>query len=201
VEVHIPGRGWVRFDPTPAGAALSAVSGRGGLLKLQMFLDTINYYWYGIVLTYNLERQISITRTIVSGLKRPSSFSFSPLMKKTAQYLALSAAVIGLVLLAWFFSTSMKRREMAVLDRFLKRLEARGYEKHPSEGLEEFLRRVGDDDLRTICLEFAREFERIYYGDVRFTADDLRRLDRLADKIDDVERRAENRMADPTPGR
>jgi len=88
-----------------------------------------------------------------------------------------------------------------VLDRFLKRLEARGYEKHPSEGLEEFLRRVGDDDLRTICLEFAREFERIYYGDVRFTADDLRRLDRLADKIDDVERRAENRMADPTPGR
>ena len=63
------------------------------------------------------------------------------------------------------------------------------------------VRRVGDDDLRTICLEFAREFERIYYGDVRFTADDLRRLDRLADKIDDVERRAENRMADPTPGR
>ncbi len=201
VEVHITGRGWVRFDPTPAGAALSAVSGRGAFLKLQMFLDTINYYWYGIVLTYNLERQISITRTIVSGLKRPSSFSFSPLMKKTAQYLALSAAVIGLVLLAWFFITSMKRREMAVLDRFLKRLEARGYEKHPSEGLEEFLRRVGDDDLRTICLEFAREFERIYYGDARFTADDLRRLDRLADKIDDVERRAENRMADPTPGR
>jgi transglutaminase-like putative cysteine protease len=196
VEAHIPGKGWVRFDPTPAGAGLSSISGRGALLRFQMLIDTINYYWYGIVLTYNLERQISITRTIVSGLKRPSSLSFSPFMKKTAQYSALFAAALGLALLAWFLITSMKRREMAVLGRFLKRLKAAGYEKHASEGLEEFLRRIGDDDLRTVCMEFAREFEKIYYGDRRFTADDLKTLGRLAGRIDDVEKRAKDRMAD-----
>lgn len=201
VEAHIPGKGWVRFDPTPAGAAFSSGSGRGVLLRFQMFVDTINYYWYGIVLTYNLERQISITRTIASGLKRPSSFSLSPLMKKTAQGSALLAAAIGLVLLARLLITSMKRRERAVLDRFLKRLEAAGYKKHASEGLEEFLRRIGDDDLRRACMEFAREFERIYYGDRGFTGDDLRRLNLLAGRIDDVERRTKNGMADLTPGR
>jgi transglutaminase-like putative cysteine protease len=200
VEAHIPGKGWVRFDPTPAGAALSSLSGREALLRFRMFLDTINYYWYGIVLTYNLERQISITRTIVSGLKRPSSFSFSPFMKKTAQYLALLAAALGLVLLAWFLMTSMKPGELAALDRFLKRLKAAGYEKNASEGLEEFLQRIGDDDLRTVCLEFAREFEKIYYRDRRFTADDLRRLNHLTGRINDVEKQTKDRMAGLTPG-
>jgi len=200
VEAHIPGKGWVRFDPTPAGAGLSSLSGRGALSKLRMFLDTINYYWYGIILTYNLERQISITRTIVSGLRRPSSFSFSPLMKKTAQYSALFAAAIGLILLAWFLISSAKRREMVMLDRFLKRLKTAGYEKQTSEGLEEFIRRIGDDGLRTASMEFARAFEEIYYGDRRFTADDLKRLNHLAGKIDDVAGQ-EDRMADLTPGR
>jgi len=200
VEAHIPGKGWVRFDPTPAGVGLSSISERGVLLKFQMFLDTINYYWYGIVLTYSLERQISITRTIVSGLRKPSSLSFSPLTKKTVQYAALAAAALGLVLLAWFLIASTKRREMAVLDRFLRRLKAAGYEKHASEGLEEFLRRIGDDDMRAACLEFVREFEKIYYGGRRFTADDLRRLNHLAGGIDDAEIRAKDRMADLTPG-
>jgi transglutaminase-like putative cysteine protease len=185
VEAYVAGRGWVRFDPTPAGEILSSASGTGTLLQLQMFLDTINYYWYGVVLTYNLERQISITRIIASGLRKPS-FSFSPLMKKWLQYSALFAAVTGLALLAWFLITSAKRREMAVLDRFFKRLKTAGYEKQRSEGLEEFLRHIADDDLRRTSLEFVREFERVYYRDRLFTADDLKRLDHLAGEIDRI---------------
>ncbi len=184
VETHIPGRGWVRFDPTPAGEQLSSMSGKGMLLRLRMFVDTINYYWYGIVLTYNLQRQVSITRSIMSGLRRPSSFSVSPFVKKTARYSALFAAGAGLILLAWFLITSKKQREMAALDRFLKRLKAAGYEKIASEGLEEFLRRIADDDLRVVCLEFVREFEKIYYRDRSFTPDDLRRLNLLVREIE-----------------
>ncbi|MDD3845340.1 MAG: transglutaminaseTgpA domain-containing protein [Syntrophorhabdaceae bacterium] len=183
VEAHIAGRGWVRFDPTPAGEELSSTSGMGVFLQLRMFLDTVNYYWYGIVLTYNLERQVSITRSIMSGLRKPS-LSFPPFTRKALRYSSFILAGIGLMVLAWFLVTLMKQREMAVLDRFLKKLKGAGYEKKTSEGLEEFVSRIADDDLRTQCLEFVREFEKIYYEDRRFTADDLKRLDRLAGRID-----------------
>ncbi len=84
-------------------------------------------------------------------------------MKKTAQYSALfrqpSASFSGLVphLLG-------EAQEMVMLDRFLKRLKTAGYEKQTSEGLEEFIRRIGDDGLRTASMEFARAFEGICTG-------------------------------------
>jgi hypothetical protein len=197
VEAYERGRGWVRFDPTPAAEGLSSASAGGIFMRLQMFLDTINYYWYGIVLTYNLERQIWITKTIVSGFRKPS-LAFPPFMKKTLQYSSLVAAAAGLMVLTWFLITLAKRKEMAMLDRFLRKLKAAGYEKQRSEGLEEFLRRIGDDDLRAASLEFVREFERIYYSDRRFTPDDFKRLGRLASEIDGTEKRAGKRTGTRT---
>jgi len=180
VEAHIPGKGWVRYDPTPASAeAFSAASGDGMFLRLRMFFDTINYYWYGVVLTYNLERQISITRTLMSELRKPS-ISFSVHQRKVLKYSGIFIISFGLIVLAWFLVKSVKPPEVALLNRFLKRLKAAGYEKQKSEGLEEFMSRIPDEELRNISLEFVREYEKIYYGDGRFTPQDLKRLKHLA---------------------
>lgn len=180
VEAHIPGKGWVRYDPTPASAdAFSAASGDGIFLRLRMVFDTINYYWYGVVLTYNLERQISITRTLMAELRKPS-ISFSLQQRKVLKYLGIFVISFGLIVLAWFLVKSVKPPETALLNRFLKRLKAAGYEKQKSEGLEEFLSRIPDEELKSTSLEFVREYEKIYYGDGRFTPEDLKRLKRLA---------------------
>ncbi len=73
VEAFLLGRGWIRFDPTPASPDVFAYQQEGNLyLKIRIFFDTANYYWNTIIINYNLERQLSIARTIVSGVKKPS---------------------------------------------------------------------------------------------------------------------------------
>ncbi len=201
VEVHIAGKGWVRFDPTPASAeTFSAISRPGAFLRLQMFLDTINYYWYGIVLTYNLERQISITRTLMAELKRPSlEFSFP---KGNALRYSLFAAIgVGSIALVWLLVVSARPREMMLLNRFLKRLKAAGYEKERSQGLEEFLSRITDEDFRKASLDFVREFEKVYYNDRKFTTGDLKKLKRLARILDGDAKGAKDKARNLTAGR
>jgi hypothetical protein len=57
VEVFVPGRGWVMFDPTPAdnGGALAGVTS-----KLMLYLDAVETFWQEWVLDYNLEHQLRL---------------------------------------------------------------------------------------------------------------------------------------------
>ena len=101
VEAYIDGKGWVRYDPTPASPdAFTPAHKEGVFLKLQLFFDSINYYWYGIVLTYNLERQLSITRSIFSELKKPS-FSFADLRSGIVRYAWIVLIIIVLIIAVW----------------------------------------------------------------------------------------------------
>lgn len=183
VEAHITGQGWVRFDPTPASSDLFANPGKGIFLRLQLFFDTINYYWYGIVLTYNLERQVSIARNLMTELKKPSiAFSF----KKwgALRYFGLFVLALALIVIVKIIMASLRSREERIMNDFLKRLKDAGYEKSRSQGLEEFLSGIADEDLKRGAFEFVRKFEKIYYRDRRFTADDLKKLKELVKALD-----------------
>ncbi len=187
VEAYVDGRGWVRFDPTPATPeAFSSGYGQGVFLKLQLFLDTINYYWYGIVLTYNLERQLSITRSIFSEFKKPS-FSFAFLKSRAARYTGIGLIIVILVIVIGVLARSANPREIAVLNRFLRKLKGMGYQKDEFEGLEEFAMRIPDENIQKISLEFVRNFESIYYADRPFMAEDLRRLENIMERIDNAQ--------------
>lgn len=186
VEAHIDGKGWVRFDPTPATPeAFTPAYRQGVFLKLQLFFDTINYYWYGIILTYNLERQLSISRSIVSGLKKPS-FSFSFLRSTIVRYAGTALVVIVLIIAAFTLLRSASPREIALLNRFLRKLKSLGYPKGDFEGLEEFAARIPDESVRMVSLEFVRNFENIYYTDRPFMTEDLKRLKKIMEKIDNA---------------
>ena len=176
VEAHIAGKGWVRFDPTPASAEDFSLFSKGGIwLRLQVFFDTINYYWYGIILTYNLEKQISITRAFIAELKKPS-LSISLPKGKTLQYILASVIGIGLIVLVWLLVKNAATREKRLLNEFLKKLATAGYTKKRSQGLEEFLSGISDEMLRESSFRFVREFEMIFYNDRQFSARDLKRL-------------------------
>lgn len=183
VEAHVGGKGWVRFDPTPGTPeAFTPAYRQGVFLKLQLFFDTVNYYWYGIILTYNLERQLSISRSIVSGLKKPS-LSFSFLRSQIVRYTGIVLAVIVLVIAAWTFARSANPREITLLNRFLKKLRSLGYPKEEFEGLEEFAARIPDENVRRASLEFVSAFENIFYADRAFMTEDVRRLKKIMEKI------------------
>lgn len=188
VEAYIDGKGWVRFDPTPASLeAFTPAHKQGVFLKVQLFFDTINYYWYGIILTYNLERQLSITRSIMSEIKKPS-FSFAFLKSGIVRYTGFAVMIIALIIAAWTFARSARPREIAVLNRFLKKLKTLGYPKGEFEGLEEFAGRIPDKNIQRISLEFIRNFENIYYTDRPFMIEDFRRLQKIMGNLDDAKR-------------
>ncbi len=186
VEAFIEGKGWVRFDPTPASPeAFASAYKQGVFLKFQLFFDAINYYWYGIILTYNLERQLSITRSILTGLKKPS-FSFSFLKSGIVRYAGIVLIIIALTIGIWVFVRSANPLEITVLNRFLRKLKSLGYPKGEHEGLEEFAARIPDETVQRLSMEFIRGFENIYYLDRPFTTADLRRLENIMRKIDDA---------------
>jgi protein-glutamine gamma-glutamyltransferase len=68
VEVYFPGYGWVTFDPTPPGAALSIARGARGLGGLRMFVDGMNHRWGKWILDYNLGTQAGMLRRITQPL-------------------------------------------------------------------------------------------------------------------------------------
>ncbi len=61
VGAYIKPKGWVRLDPTPAifNGPASLASGVS-FHKFSILMDTLNYYWYAVVISYNLEKQFSV---------------------------------------------------------------------------------------------------------------------------------------------
>jgi len=65
VEVYFADRGWVTFDPTPPGEANRLGSGGTSVLdKARRLLDTMRLKWFEWVIEYDLQRQLSVFRSI-----------------------------------------------------------------------------------------------------------------------------------------
>ncbi len=179
VEAFMKGKGWVRMDPTPGGIEpFSSQAGGSLIFRLSLFLDTVNYYWYAFVINYNFEKQWTILQSIRTAFSAP---------RKKLVFDGRNVAKTGIVLLiiavtslAFFYGATrgFRRRpeEMKVLDRFLARLEKLGYRKRKSQGLEEFVGTIDDENIREKSLVFAREFERLYFKDKHFSVKDVKNL-------------------------
>ena len=64
VEVYFPTTGWVRFDPTPAGAP--SFDADSFMWKLGMWVDTLRLTWFRWVIEYDLEKQVSVVRDVIA---------------------------------------------------------------------------------------------------------------------------------------
>jgi transglutaminase-like putative cysteine protease len=68
VEAFIPGRGWVRIDPSGlalnAGVFWNKPKRHDWLTTLRQTLDSLDYSWNRAVITYDLERQVEAARSI-----------------------------------------------------------------------------------------------------------------------------------------
>jgi len=177
VEAFIPQKGWVRVDPTPASVGAFSVSDKGNIfLKVSIFFDTINYYWNTVVINYNLQSQLSIARSIFRGLRKPSlPFSLQ------RQQISIFLAVVVLLSLAVFLIKSLflnkKTKEMKILSRFLRNMERTGHKKTNSQGLEEFVASLHNEELRSCAFRFVTAFEKFYYTDTKLNKKDIRNLE------------------------
>jgi len=70
-EVYLPGRDWVRFDPTPASASPDA-SYRPWLLRVYRYLDYLQFQWSDLVVDYDASSRHALFAAIVDWLQRPA---------------------------------------------------------------------------------------------------------------------------------
>lgn len=185
VEAYVQPKGWVRLDPTPAMIDRSASLTSGdSFLKLSILMDTLNYYWYVLVINYNLEKQFSILLKLRSELRNPH---LNLVFKKD---IALTWLAILLLITGTGFALRisimyrLRSPEQKILTSFLKKMEKQGYQKKASQGLEEFVDTIRDTGVRqTTAALFVKRFQEVYYRDKVFTRRDIRDLKQILSSI------------------
>ncbi len=169
-------KGWIRLDPTPASIeGFVSPHKRDLLFKIRLVLDTINYYWNAFVISYDFEKQLSLFHKIQSGIRKPEIKLFIN-KEKLIKYLVIPAVLSLSVFMLYVLISGRKTEEERLIALFLKKMERHGYKKGKSEGLEEFVAGMREEDLKQSAHRFVEEFERHYYKDRKFTKEEIKRL-------------------------
>ncbi|WP_333654187.1 transglutaminase family protein [Dissulfurispira sp.] len=169
-------KGWIRLDPTPASIeGFVSPHKRDILFKIRLVLDTINYYWNAFVISYDFEKQLSLFHKIQSGIRKPE-IKLSINKEKLIKYLVIPAVLSLSVFMLYVLISSRKTEEERLIALFLKKMERHGYKKGKSEGLEEFVAGIREEELKQLAYRFVEEFESHYYKDRKFTKEEINRL-------------------------
>jgi hypothetical protein len=182
VEAYVKKKGWIRIDPTPAGIYVFSYPSKGNVLfRLNLFLDAINYYWFAFVVNYNFEKQLSILGSLRKAFKKPSvSLTFN--RKVTLKYGIILFFITAAVLTMRYVIFKVNERgtaEEKLLLKFLIKMERQGYKKIESQGLEEFVSTISDDEIKRHSMKFIKEFEKLFYRDQTFKKSNIRDLEKM----------------------
>ena len=177
VEGYITNLGWTRLDPTPYSLADPAHMYRESLfMQVKLLLDTFNYYWYKLVINYDLNKQLTIIDKIQAAVRKPN-FKLNWGSFDLKHYLTRASLLLAAVLVIFGLTKARKSPERKLIAGFEKRMTRRGYRRHPSEGLEEFVARVAEPDLQVKASRFVKEFEEVFYRDRPFRGNAVKQLE------------------------
>ena len=95
VEAYFPGRGWITFDPTPAGEATS----KGWFASFAKYMDWIQYQWGEWIINYDFVHQVSLgqgvgkaSRQWANGARERAAHSYDALVNRMKQWQTDAAA-------------------------------------------------------------------------------------------------------------
>jgi hypothetical protein len=98
VEVHLPGRGWTRFDPTPPSSAAPQSEMSGFFALVRDFVEATAQRWNHHVVGYNLRQQVDLFRSVRNNYRRLSAkspFGGSLGSPRRALILLFGVALVG----------------------------------------------------------------------------------------------------------
>ncbi|MEO8025021.1 MAG: DUF3488 and transglutaminase-like domain-containing protein [Bryobacteraceae bacterium] len=197
VEAWLPGRGWTVFDPTPPDPNPMAHS---FATTIGEYLDAADVFWQDWVLSYDLERQISLaSRMEESGRKVSVSWvdqfgnwlerSGKPTASSTWRWglaLVLLAAAGGFAAMHWRRGWNwlvarwrLRRVQRGQADasdaallyrRMLDLVKKRGVEKPAWFTAGEFTSVLGSSETAKLVAEFTSDYERLRFGGQREAA-------------------------------
>jgi protein-glutamine gamma-glutamyltransferase len=163
VEAYMPGSGWLRLEPTPPlTIPPKYYKVREFFRKIGLMLDTINYYWNVVVINYSFGDQLRIVSKLA---QRARDFQLH-IDRPRLLVMALLPMLAGLML--FFIKARLVKKTtpaMKLIGEFNAIMKSHGYRRTPNEGLEEFLDRIVDADLRERTQRFVVSFEKVFYRD------------------------------------
>ncbi|MBI1922402.1 MAG: DUF3488 domain-containing protein [Geobacter sp.] len=181
VEVFIPGKGWVTIDPSgyarnfrEVGDARTAA--RKGLARLLSVLDTLNYYWNQAVITYDLEKQITLFTRAGAGLRQAT-------LPRNLAWIALILLAVCCLAICGYFSFRYAR--MSPEARIIKSLRRKLKKKYgdlplpEAKGLFELADELNDPDLR----KFAELYYATFFRDRKSSPEEIASLRRLLNDL------------------
>jgi transglutaminase-like putative cysteine protease len=177
VEAYIDNAGWLRIDPTPYTPDTGfSITESNLYIKVKLYLDTFNYYWNKLVINYDFSTQVVLLDRVVSKFRSPGIRVDTNWLTVVKYGLALGLPALIAWTIYWIARHRRSSGERLVL-KFLARMARHGYRKGRAEGLEEFVSRVSDEQLRAQANEFVERFEGIFYRDRAFTKEDMEALE------------------------
>jgi protein-glutamine gamma-glutamyltransferase len=175
VEVHLDGRGWVAFDPSPRGEeAAEAMPG-----PVSLYLDAARMRWYRYVVSWSLRDQVQLAASVHRqatdarvALAWPRDWRVSPTVGAGA------GVAIAVALLWWLGRHGLGRprsgpavRMPAFYERALRFLARRGLAPGVAETARQFASRV-EEAAPARAAAFGRltsYYERARFGDAALT--------------------------------
>ncbi len=210
VEVFFPGRGWVAFDPTPAGAepTISAWT------RLMLYGDAAREFWREWVINYDFSHQRTLTETAASTSRdridrariwfRAKYEHLLELARKTHRQVTRSPyefsrsallLICGILVLLNLqrVRRAIRARQLAVnpgreprgaatlwYERLIRTLSRKGYPKKLAQTPHEFVASIPEVELRQRVDTFTTHYERARYGN---SAEDATRLPELFKEV------------------
>ena len=193
VEAFIPGRGWVEFDPTPAGDPVAHTMWS----RIGLYLDAAKEFWGEWVVNYDFSHQsilaeFTTTKTRLSldsvwkrlqgkyfggivWLQKLLSDVRDPQQLETPQgWTKMFVGVVILLAAIWAMRIWIRMRRIAKLppeslaslwlERLLRKLGKRGLKKSASQTATHWAQSAPDGELRQALAQFVREYESARFG-------------------------------------
>lgn len=162
VEAWIDGQ-WHRFDP----------SGKIYRHQEPIIFYLIDYLWNSIVLDYDIKAQFRLAKSIRI-----------PEIKFTKKILLILLATGSLYVFFKIYQYFNKKRDL--LNRFFSIMKKQGFERKKHEGLEEFISKIDNSEIKLKAEKFVKEYEKIYFKDKKITKEEHRKLKVLLEQLNET---------------
>jgi protein-glutamine gamma-glutamyltransferase len=175
VEVHLDGRGWVAFDPSPRAEALvEEIPGR-----VSLYFDAARMRWYRYVVNWSLRDQVQLAASVHRqaadarvALAWPRGWRVHPAVGTGAGLAVVVALLWGLRRYGHVLPRSGPAARMpAFYERALRLLARRGLAPGAAETARQFASRVGEraPDRAAAFRRLTGYYERARFGDALLT--------------------------------
>ena len=146
VEVHVDGRGWIAFDPSPRGAVAESAP-----TSLSLYLDAARMRWYRYVINWSLRDQVHLAATVQRQATEVRLGLPWPREWPGRRHLMIPGGVAAALALGWLRwrrgararAAGPARRAPVFYERALRLLARQGLAPAAAETARQFAARVG----------------------------------------------------------